>query len=109
MASVFLSFAQREDRHQNATAARENATNRVREPPLLRRPRKIFGQRRGAMRRLDDQDIDTALGKDSVLHDCLIVKVDIARVEHGASFRAEKNAGGPEHMPGIHKFESNFW
>ena len=69
---------------------------------------KPFRQRRIAARRLDDQHIDVRLRKGRALQKRLAIEIDVAGVKESASFGADQDSGGSQHMTGVAILESQF-
>ena len=103
----FLRLAEREDRNQHTTTPPESFCDRFRQATLFARARPACGGGVIAACTFHDHYIDLFLGEVRRLHDGLIVKLDVTRVEDRLGTRAQHDSSGAEHMPGVEKFESN--
>src|SRR5436309_2599469 len=94
----FLRFSQGKNWNEHAAAPTECFIDRQGESVFFGLTREVFRKRIVAPRGFHNQHINSRLGKNSSLGDGLIVEIDVSAIEKGASFSAEKNSSGAEHV-----------
>src|SRR3989442_1173708 len=100
-----LRFAQREDWYEHACSALESAPESLRQPSLFTGPGPARQLRVVASRAFYDQHVDLLFWENRRLHDGLIVKINVSRVEDGFAFGAQQNSGRAEHVSCLEKLE----